>query len=132
MQRVLIVVTLVLFDVLSTAALWRHGEVLNPLRFGLFAWQVWSHKLLRWAVPWFLLMLLVASTNLDGPFYRAALYAQLAFYGVVAGGALSSRLRAFTPVRLAYFFMEVNAAIAHAAVAFLLGNRITTWEPSKR
>ncbi|PTB98769.1 glycosyl transferase [Marinobacter sp. Z-F4-2] len=37
-------------------ALARHPEVLNPFRFGLFAWQVFSHKLMRWAVPWFLLL----------------------------------------------------------------------------
>jgi glycosyltransferase involved in cell wall biosynthesis len=114
------------------ASLWRHPSVLNPFRHGLFAWQVWSHKVMRWAVPWFLLALFVASINLPGNGYRMALMAQLAFYAVVLAGALSTRLRGFGPVRLAYFFMEVNAAIAHAWVAFLLGSRITTWEPSKR
>jgi len=29
-------------------------EVLNPFRFGLFAFQVWSHKVMRWMVPLFM------------------------------------------------------------------------------
>jgi len=113
-------------------ALWRHRSGLNPFRYGLFAWQLVSHKAMRWAVPWFLLLLFAASALLTGPVYRAALAGQLLFYAVVVAGALSRRLRKITPVRLAFFFMEVNAAIAHATLAFLFGNRITIWEPSQR
>ena len=29
----------------------RHPEVLNPFRMGLFAFQVWSHKIMRWFIP---------------------------------------------------------------------------------
>src|SRR5690625_6145647 len=42
----------------------RHREVLNPARFGLFAFQVFSHKLMRWLVPWFLLGLLITTVLL--------------------------------------------------------------------
>ena len=88
--------------------------------------------MLRWAVPWFLLLLFFSSLALSGPSYMAALVLQLTFYALVLLGMISARLRRFAPVRIAYFFMEVNAAVAHAALAFLLGNRITVWEPSKR
>jgi cellulose synthase/poly-beta-1,6-N-acetylglucosamine synthase-like glycosyltransferase len=114
------------------ASLWRHPEVLNPFRYGLFAWQVWSHKVMRWAVPWFLPVLLAGSLGADGLLYEIALAAQAAFYALVAVGLLSPRLRSLGPVRIAWFFMEVNAAIIHAGVAFLMGARITLWEPSKR
>src|SRR3989442_11271538 len=32
--------------------LWWLRELLNPLRWGLFAWMLASHKLCRWLVPW--------------------------------------------------------------------------------
>ena len=32
-------------------AIARHPEVLNPYRMGMFAFQVWSHKIMRWDSP---------------------------------------------------------------------------------
>lgn len=114
--------------------LMRNLRVLNPLRFGWFSVQVWGHKVMRWLVPWFLLLLLLSSAELavDSWFYRAMLVAQLAFYALVIGGALSTKLRRLTLVKVPYFFVQVNIAIAHASLAFLAGRRVTVWQPSKR
>ncbi len=115
-------------------ALARHPEVLNPARFGLFAWQVFSHKLMRWAVPWFLLILFVVSVMLAGSgwIYSLALLLQLAFYGVVLAAHFAPRLRAKSYIRIPYFFVQVNYAIAHATLQFLGGRRMTVWSPSQR
>src|SRR5437879_13251472 len=40
--------------------LWALRALLNPLRYGLFAWMLWSHKLCRWLVPWAALVALGA------------------------------------------------------------------------
>jgi len=32
--------------------LWYKRSLLNPLRYGLFAWMLLSHKLIRWLAPW--------------------------------------------------------------------------------
>src|SRR5881628_3304246 len=32
--------------------LWHKRVLLNPLRYGVFAWMLCSHKLCRWLVPW--------------------------------------------------------------------------------
>jgi cellulose synthase/poly-beta-1,6-N-acetylglucosamine synthase-like glycosyltransferase len=32
--------------------LWYERALLNPLRYGLFAWMLASHKLVRWLAPW--------------------------------------------------------------------------------
>ena len=56
-------------------ALVRRARLLNPIRYGLFAFQLWSHKVLRYLVPELVAGALVASLVLalqDGP--RAALY----------------------------------------------------------
>lgn len=112
----------------------RNPGVLNPLRYGLFSFQVWSHKVMRWLVPWFLLLLLVASLRLapQSWLYLAALGGQVAFYLLVVAGALSARLRQQSLVKVAYFFVQVNLAIAHASLAYMLGRRVTAWQPSKR
>jgi hypothetical protein len=115
-------------------AISRQPGVLNPARFGLFSFQVWSHKIMRWAVPWFLLALFIASIRLagDGWFYTLALLGQLAAYGVVIAAWRNPSLLGNTPIKLMYFFIQVNLAIADATVSFLSGKRMTVWTPSQR
>lgn len=112
----------------------RHPDVLNPTKFGLFAFQVFSHKLMRWLVPWFLLALFVVTAMLSsrGIIYGLALLAQLVFYGLAIAAHYSDRLRDSGPVRLVYFFVQVNAAIFDASCRFLAGTRMTVWKPSAR
>ncbi len=115
-------------------AISRHPVVLNPFKMGLFSFQVWSHKILRWSVPWFMALLLLVSLVLcvQHWFFGVALLAQLGFYVLVITGYLSSELRALTIIKIPYFFVQVNLAIASATVMFLRGERMTTWTPSKR
>jgi cellulose synthase/poly-beta-1,6-N-acetylglucosamine synthase-like glycosyltransferase len=115
-------------------AIARHPEVLNPVRMGWFAFQVWSHKIMRWGVPWF--MLLFAGLTLllqgQGTIYLLALVAQIAFYALALAGWLSGRMRENTLVRIVFFFVQTNLALAQATVSFLFGKRMTVWTPSRR
>ena len=115
-------------------AITRHPEVLDPFRMGMFAFQVWSHKIMRWGVPWFMAAFFVVTLMLQGqgPVYTTALAAQVAFYGLALLGWLSSRLRQNTLVKIVFFFVQTNLALAQATVQFLLGKRMTVWTPSKR
>src|SRR5882757_1636508 len=62
---------------------------LNPLQVGRVAIGLWSHKLLRWAIPYFLLGLLVSNVFLAGQaFFGVFLAAQCAFYLAAAAGLL--------------------------------------------
>jgi hypothetical protein len=116
-------------------AVWELRETLNPFRYGLFAWQVWSHKVMRWIVPAGMALSLLASGVLA--FQGAALYAalfwiQVAGYAVALAGHLVPALRGISLIRIAVFFVTVNIATAAAAIDFLRGVRIVTWNPSKR
>jgi cellulose synthase/poly-beta-1,6-N-acetylglucosamine synthase-like glycosyltransferase len=115
-------------------ALVRHPEVLNPRRFGLFALQLWSHKLMRWAVPWAMLMLLISSVALwqQGWIYQVALILQVAFYGAGLFSWLCSPVRSFGPLRIVFFFLQVNLALAQAFLKLISGKRIYVWQPSER
>ena len=116
------------------AAVVQKPVVLNPFRLGFFAIQVISHKIMRWLVPWFMLVLMATTlaTYQENPFYKFMLWAQLGFYLVAIAGLLFARLRNNALFKLPFFFAQVNFAIADAGVRFLFGKRITMWEPSKR
>jgi glycosyltransferase involved in cell wall biosynthesis len=115
-------------------AIARHAEVLNPFRMGLFAFQVWSHKVMRWGVPWFMLLFATSTLALtgEGLVYRLALWLQAIFYGLAVSGGLSGTLRKYTAVRIIFFFVQTNLALAHALLFFLAGRRMTVWTPSRR
>jgi cellulose synthase/poly-beta-1,6-N-acetylglucosamine synthase-like glycosyltransferase len=115
-------------------AIARHPEVLNPFSMGLFAFQVWSHKIMRWGVPWFMAVFLLLTILLQGQgwIYTLALIAQCVFYGIAIVGWLSVALRQKTLVKIIFFFVQTNLALAQATISFLSGKRMTVWTPSKR
>ena len=112
----------------------RHLDVLNPSKFGIYALQVFSHKLMRWGVPWFLLALLVVSVLVTPVhwFYQLALLGQIVFYLIALFGHLSEKLRSNGLVKLIYFFVQVNIALMDSAIKYFSGARMTTWKPSAR
>lgn len=110
-------------------------DLLNPFRYGLFAWQLFSHKLMRWLVPFFLLALLAVSAaaaaagDTNG---RVFLALQAASYAAVIAAGVWPALQKIPPIKIAYFFIEANLAAAFAWAKYLRGERIKLWEPSKR
>jgi glycosyltransferase involved in cell wall biosynthesis len=115
-------------------AIARHPEVLNPFKMGFFALQVWSHKIMRWGVPWFMAAFLVLTLYLQGQglSFKLALLAQCIFYGLAIIGWLSEIMRKNILIKIIFFFVQTNLALAQATVSFLLGKRMTVWTPSKR
>jgi glycosyltransferase involved in cell wall biosynthesis len=116
------------------AAFAHHKSLLSPFKHGFFTFQLLSHKLMRWLVPWFMLLTLSLNLTLldQHLIYSVMLTAQLTFYLVAIMGHISVELRKNKFIKVIYFFIQVNLAIAHAMIMFMLGKRITQWEPSKR
>lgn len=110
------------------------AEVLNATRYGRFSFQVFSHKIMRWATPWFLVVALLANAALlsRGPLYVALFAAQLALYLSPLAARAAPGLRKFSLARIGVYFVEVNVAILHATLLTLAGRTMLTWEPSKR
>lgn len=114
--------------------LFRNLDMFNPLHYPLFSFELFSHKLMRWLAPWFMAGLFASSTfvwNIHW-FYFVVLLGQIIFYLIALLAWLFISLRASTIFRIVFYFVQVNIAIAHALILFLLGKRITVWEPSKR
>jgi cellulose synthase/poly-beta-1,6-N-acetylglucosamine synthase-like glycosyltransferase len=112
----------------------RHTDVLNPSKFGVFAFQVFSHKLMRWGVPWFLALFFVVSVAVvnHGWIYQLALIGQFLFYFLALLAHLNEQVRSYSLVKLVYFFVQVNIALMDSAMKFFTGTRMTTWKPSAR
>ena len=109
-------------------------EFLNLFRYGLFSYQYFCHKLLRWLVPFALVVCLVANILLSiesGPF-RYVLVMHLAFYVAGIGGWLSRENTDRLMVKIPLYFLTVNAAITVAWWRYLQGNRMVMWTPSER
>src|SRR5210317_1803531 len=47
-------------------ATWSMADMLNPFKGGVFALKLWSHKVLRWLMPFMLVPLFVVSAYLLG------------------------------------------------------------------
>lgn len=116
-------------------AIMNHRELLNPFRFGLLSFKLFSHKLCRFLVPLFLITALASNLLLveRARFFLAALIAQGIFY-VAAGTATLLSRTGFLPhvAETARSFVVVNAAIALAWIKYFQGETYTTWSPTKR
>lgn len=89
----------------------------NPLLFRLI-----SHKLLRLAVPFLLVAMLISSAFAGGPVYWTIFALQATFYLLALMGALSPGLRTARTVSIAYTFVLLNAAAAVAFYNFIRGH----------
>lgn len=122
----------------SLRALWALKDMrhlMNPMRDPVFAWQLISHKLLRYTafVP---LATLALSTLLLAP--ARGIYT-LAFLGLVVFMALAwtghKREGQGQPLSaiysIPYYFMLLNIASYKATAAFLKGEKKVIWNPRK-
>jgi len=116
---------------LDTRSVFLCRAILNPFRYPLYAWGLVSHKLLRWLVPYFLILLFVANLLLlRRPFYRLTLALQVAFYALAAAGYLWQR-RGKPPrvLGIPFSFCLVNVAALVGVARFAMGKRAGRWEP---
>jgi len=123
-------------------------SLLNPLKFGLFSWQLFSHKLCRWLVPIFLIIAMFTNICLlSSNFFFFVFVLQVLFYSMVGyyykNEILGTKKRINTAksnlnkqvlatLRIPYFFVSVNVSILVAWWKYCIGERVVFWDPSKR
>ncbi len=105
--------------------------LLNPFRYGLFAWQLFSHKLLRYLGPFLQIGAFAANLFLltSGPLWTLAFLAQVGFYVCAWVGHLShGRTRSWL-VMFPYYLSLINTASLVAFVSFVRGKKQVVWNP---
>ena len=108
----------------------RNARMLNPVRFGMFAWQLASHKVCRWLVPFAMITAAASNAFLIGEsmFYGATFVLQAAFYLAAVGGAwIGARA-----LRVPMYFVVANLGVLTAWLRYARGERLASWSPSQR
>jgi len=111
-------------------------QVLDPRAVGIFAWQVWSHKVLRWLI---LPMVLIVAVGCfiafpAGVIYRIGALGFVASVAIAAvGGVAKHSLGRVARVAqgLFYFYMVNLAAFLGIAMA-MFGRVEVLWTPERR
>lgn len=108
-------------------------DLLNPFRYPLPAFQLISHKIIRWLIPFFLLLLFGLNLALlDKLFYRFTLLAQIIFYATAAAGiwlgAIDKKNKLFL---VPSYFCLMNAASVAGIWMWLRGIDRPYWDNPK-
>ena len=112
--------------------LWRHRAMLNPFRSGFFAVQLFSHKVMRYLVPFFLVLTFATSVALvtTSLLYRLAFAIQVIGYVCAALSAALERVGFRSRVlALPQYFVLANLASVLALYKLVRGERYARWEP---
>ena len=115
--------------------LWYMRKLFNPLRFGFVAFQLFSHKVLRWVVPVLLVVLFISNAWLVGSsrFYDVFFALQVAFYCAASLGFVAQRLHVgFRLLTIPLYFVTVNMAAVVAVYRLWKGYTAVTWETVRR
>ena len=110
-------------------------HLLNPLRYGRFAFMLWSHKVARWLIPW---AGVVAFASL-GVLAASATWAAVLFAGgaaVLVAGLVGWKWEKQPAVarwlRMPAFAVMGNVAAMVAGIRSIHGDHDPTWEPTRR
>ena len=119
----------------SVRGLMRVRQVMNPLKYGWFAWEVISHKLLRWFIPLFLLVALIGSILLTlggvAIFSLVVLGAAL-ILGLAAFGAFMNRKSTWSPLMsAAFYFVLINANALLGLISAMMGKTQVVWSSAR-
>lgn len=115
--------------------LFRSRQMMDPMRYGSFAWKLISHKVCRWLLP------LSAAPAVVGVLILARTHAWAVW--LTAGGlllALVALIGAAWPesrrmprlVGVVAFGVAANVAVIHAVIRVLNGRDDRVWEPTRR
>lgn len=109
--------------------------LLNPFRYPLFAWKLFSHKVCRWLFPWTALAgfvgLMMLATRYAPAAWLTAITSLFLVTSVVTW-IVSDRVRLPALLQLAAFSVFSNLAVLHASLRALHGDQDATWEPTRR
>ena len=109
-------------------------HLLNPFKYGFIAFQLISHKVLRWLIPLFLLTLYITSILLlnKNLLYKIAFLLQTLFYLSALIGFLMDFLTKKVKIfSLPLYFCVLNIASAIALIKTSMKRKSVTWQTAR-
>ncbi len=119
----------------SFRGLMKVSSVLNPLNTGIFSFEIISHKLLRWLVPFFLIFAIIGMIYLSSHGYF--LFQVMLLLGILliwfsAVGYIKSGYSNISPIfSYPYYFLMINTASLLGIIQAIKGNIQVTWESAR-
>jgi len=120
----------------------RLGGLMNPFRNFVLTFQYISHRVLRWTITPFLmivalvlniLIVLQCHAPMHHPLYTGILLCQLLFYGSsLLGWVLEKRQVRVKLLFIPYYFCMMNYAVGAGLFRFFAGKQSAIWEKAKR
>ena len=105
------------------------GDLFNPFRYTWIAFQLISHKVMRWFVPAYLLGMLLGSALLAGhTFFTIVFAAQVGFYLVAISSLFLPLHRGWKPLGIPLYFCTLNLAAVVSLIELMRGNKYVVWE----
>ncbi|MBD3378161.1 glycosyltransferase [candidate division KSB1 bacterium] len=109
-------------------------HLLNPGK-GFIALAFWSHKILRWLVPFFMILIFISSFFLSFslPLFSYLFFFQVIFYlAALAGYVLDSKMKCPRALVYPYYFTAVNLALLVGFIRFLSRKQKPAWSRVER
>ncbi|GGB87007.1 glycosyltransferase family 2 protein [Dyadobacter sediminis] len=116
----------------------RLEKLFNPFHYPVLTFQYISHRVLRWTVTPFLMLLalilnIVIVIRTGEWLYTAILTAQLLFYTLsFAGWVLEKRRIKIKALFVPYYFCVMNYAVLAGIKRYLAGSQSAVWDKAKR
>ncbi|MCC8423759.1 glycosyltransferase family 2 protein [Mucilaginibacter sp. UR6-11] len=114
-------------------------SLLNPFKIPLLSFQYISHRVLRWTVVPFLMILVlllnisIVARGHSPAIYQLILIAQIAFYGMsILGWVIVARQIKIKIFFIPYYFCMMNYAVIRGIFRFAAGRQSAIWEKAKR
>lgn len=115
----------------SFRGLMKVKSVLNPFKVGFFSFEVISHKLLRWLIPFFVLGFTLGAIYLSISgvlIFQIILTAEILFLWLSTIGYFLSRKKNIPSVfSMPYYFIAINFSAMLGVLHALRGNIQVTW-----
>ncbi len=115
-------------------AIFKNADMLNPFKHGFFAFELFSHKLLKFMSPYFVLALFVSNALLveRGTFFLVCFIGQSIFYSLAALGRITKiRKGIYKLISLSEVFAATNWAILMGWVKYFRGETFVTWSKAR-
>lgn len=109
------------------------SPMLNIFR-GFPSFAYWSHKVMRWLVPFFMIIILCINMFLlDESLYKNIFLLQVIFYLFTLLGYLLSKVRMHNMLfHLPYYFVAMNLSLFLGFYRFISGQQKVTWQRVER
>src|SRR5258706_15550684 len=105
-------------------------SLLHP-RNGFVAFALWSHKIIRWCVPFLLLLVFGTSIVLarHEQSFQEVLFMELAFAALAIAGFVCEKINVRIGILgIPYYFLAMNAALFVGFVKFIFHRQRPTWD----